>query len=443
MSELADEMLAWVEATLGGKCKWERTPGGGSRETYFVDVTTGGGETVRALLRMEAGGSFTGTEINVAKEATAYAALGHAGVRVPKVYGVAPGGAAVLLERVAGRGDTGDTAEERERTLEDFIDVIADMHLVDTGTLELPGFPRPVTPEEHARLDLEGWARLAADIPDVDPLALYAGAWLRAHPPVSVARTSFVQGDTGPGNFVADHGRVTALCDMEFSHLGDPMDDVAWILGRAFGQDREVAAPFFDRYVARTGIPIDWESVEYYNIAVQYRCVITTGLAVSRGGGARGWPPYLLVTQRYMRTLARLLALRLGAEQPPPLLPTTVESTPRSAWYDALMNALRKAVKALDDTDLAEDTRNHQILVHYLRAYDRIGSTVDSENADDVQKTMGMATDDEEFPKRVEDAGAAGDTGVLAMLLRCHGRNWLLWQSLLDRPARPGAVTEE
>ena len=38
-----------------------------------------------------------------------------------------------------------------------------------------------------------------------------------------------MQGDTGPGNFMYQDGKVTAVVDWELAHLGDPMDDIAWL----------------------------------------------------------------------------------------------------------------------------------------------------------------------------------------------------------------------
>ncbi len=51
---------------------------------------------------------------------------------------------------------------------------------------------------------------------------------LRRLAPASVPRTVVCHGDVGPGNFLHDGARVTALLDWEFAHLGDPMDDLAW-----------------------------------------------------------------------------------------------------------------------------------------------------------------------------------------------------------------------
>ena len=436
---LDEGIRTWVEDVMRGRVAVaNRNSGGGSRESYFLEVTpSGGGEAAGAVLRIEAGGSFTGTEINVTKEAVMYRALHGAGIPVPRVLGLAPGGTALLLERIPGRGDLGDGEEERYATMVDFVDVIADMHSIGVDTLELPGFPRPRSAEEHARLDLGAWAQLAADRVDrLDPLARYAQAYLLAHPPAAVDRTVVVQGDTGPGNFVADRGKVTGLCDMEFSHLGDPMDDIAWMLYRAFGETPD-PEPFLDQYSARSGIPIAWDRVAYYAVAVQYRCVVTTSMAVSRGGGAKGWPPYLLVTERYLLGLAKTLTALLGISEPDPADVPTIPDTPRSSWYDALMTATRSAVKAIPDPALAEEVRNHQILIHYLRAYDLVGTLVEDRNREDMRRTFGIAEEGKELDDLAERAGTAGDEAALRFLLRRTSRNRLLWRTLLDRALRP------
>ena len=93
-----------------------------------------------------------------------------------------------------------------------------------------------------------------------------------------------VQGDTGPGNFVFENGKVTGIVDWEFAHIGDPMDDWAWLDMRMPDAD---LTELQDRYSRATGIAIDHERIRYYRAAVDYRCAVTTSLAVSRGGGAR------------------------------------------------------------------------------------------------------------------------------------------------------------
>ena len=86
----ASDLRLWVEQLTGGTVShWQRTSRGGSRETFLVDVTMNDGGVSPLVLRAEAGGSFTGTEINVAKEASVYRALAGTAVPVPQVVGVA------------------------------------------------------------------------------------------------------------------------------------------------------------------------------------------------------------------------------------------------------------------------------------------------------------------------------------------------------------------
>jgi aminoglycoside phosphotransferase (APT) family kinase protein len=429
-------LRAWVEETAGGRiASVSRPPAGGSRELYFVDVERVDGTVVPLVLRCEGGGSFAGTEISPAKEAVVYRALERTDVPVPRVVGLAPAGAALLMERVPGSGDFAALDEHaRVETMRAFVDALAALHNLDVDALALDGFRRPRRAEDHARLDLEMWAQLADNgVPHLDPLVRYAGAWLRAHAPSAVARTVLVQGDTGPGNFVFDEGNVTGIVDWEFAHVGDPMDDWAWLDMRMPGAD---LSELHDRYTRLTGIEVDHDRIRYYRAAVDYRCAVTTSLAVSRGGGARGWAPYLLVTERYVLGLAERLSDHLGVvettELPDP------EDTARTRAYDHLLDGIRAATRGVDEPELREDTRSLQILVHYLRAYDQIGVEVDELDRADRVATLGVdALDEPRSAELFERAGASADEHVLRYLLRRAQRERLLWASLLDRPRRP------
>jgi len=426
-------LLAWVESTTGGRVtQTTRPPGGGSRELYLIDVERDDGMTLQLVLRCEAGGSFTGTEISPAKEATVYRALEHTEVPVPRVMALSPGETALLMERLAGTADMSPLASDaRTAVMEAFVDALAALHNLDVDKLDLPGFPRPGTPEDHARLEISTWARLADDgIQEVDPMVRYSGAWLLAHPPAHVSRTVLVHGDAGPGNFLYDDSGVTGIVDWEFAHLGDPMDDWAWMHSRAAEAELDALK---QRYGHATGIPVDEDQIRYYRAAVDYRCAITTSLAVAKGGGARGLPPYLLVTERYVTALAAKMSGLLGVTESTEV-PTT-GSTPRTLYFDMLLDGIRSAVRALDDPELREETRNLQILVHYLRAHDQLGAEVaERDRADRIGSIGHEALNQQRFRAMVEDAGASGDQVMFRYLLRKTARQRQLWVTLLDRP---------
>ena len=425
------ELTAWVESTIGGAItEYRRTTSGGSRTTYLVDIERDG-VTLPIVVRVEGQGSFTGTELTLTREAEAYRALSRAGVLVPALLGVRSDGSAIILERLDGTDDLRSLeADERSCVMDHFITVLCDLHSLDTTSLDLPGYARPATAQQHAQLDIEMWQRLGAAVEDLDPLIAFAGAWLHSHAPVAVQRTCFVQGDTGPGNFLASQGRVTGLVDWEFAHLGDPVDDVAWVLMRSSGglaDPSEIIAS----YEKQSGLAVDPTSLAYYSLAVQYRCAITTSLAVA-GGGARGWAPYLLVTQRYLAGIAAGLCRITETADAEPFEPASPAS-PRSALYDRLLDDVRAAVKSIEDIEVREATRNSQILVHLLRAADRYGAELDVAEHADAQATFGSSAQ----PSRadIETAGSMGDRNLLGYLLRRRRRQALLWRTLTDRPA--------
>ena len=59
----------------------------------------------------------------------------------------------------------------------------------------------------------------------VEPLATFGARWLRHHAPHTLDRVVLLQGDTGPGNFLFEGDRLTAVVDFEWAHFGDPMED--------------------------------------------------------------------------------------------------------------------------------------------------------------------------------------------------------------------------
>ena len=84
-----------------------------------------------------------------------------------------------------------------------------------------------------------------------EPVLTLGRRWLRRNVPHGVDHTCFVQGDTGPGNFVFD-GDDVQLVDLEIAHFGDPMEDLAAACVRdmvtPFGDLRSL----FEQYAVRS-----------------------------------------------------------------------------------------------------------------------------------------------------------------------------------------------
>ena len=67
-------------------------------------------------------------------------------------------------------------------------------------------------------------------------------AWLEANRPATTSPT-IVHGDLRLGNLIVDRRGLAAVIDWELAHLGDPLEDLAWICVKAwrFGGTAEVA----------------------------------------------------------------------------------------------------------------------------------------------------------------------------------------------------------
>ena len=168
------------------------------------------------------GGPVAGTELSLAREAVVYRALAASGLPVPRLYGVSASLQAIAISMMQG------SASEPERALGDLVRRLRELHRLDVDQLELPGFRRT------AIGDLELWSQIAEEkLGEPDELVAFALSELRELFPGEPDRLVLCHGDAGMGNFLARDGRVTALLDWEFAHIGDPHDDLAWITVRA------------------------------------------------------------------------------------------------------------------------------------------------------------------------------------------------------------------
>lgn len=97
--------------------------------------------------------------------------------------------------------------------------------------------------------------------------------WLSEHLPDSVPET-LVHGDFRNGNFiVGDHG-IEAILDWELAHLGDPMEDIAWLCVNSwrFGLRDNPVGGFGDRaslykaYEKSSGLAIDRPRIHFWEV---------------------------------------------------------------------------------------------------------------------------------------------------------------------------------
>jgi len=270
---------AWVEQVTGGTVTaWDPVGEGASRAAFAVDVATPEGSR-RLLLRHEGGtGPTAGTELTLAREAVVYRALAETGVRIPAFVALSDDGQDLLMERAEGSADfRAVDAVEGPALIGTYVDELARLHRLDADRLALPGFERPVAPPDAARNEVALWRRILDGRVGEAALARHGLDWLDGHAPTVVERVVLCHGDVGPGNFLFEAGRITAMIDWEFAHLGDPMDDLAWLAFRGHhmtGNCGDLRANLA-RWSAATGLAVDPGRVAWYRALVIARWLIS------------------------------------------------------------------------------------------------------------------------------------------------------------------------
>ncbi len=200
----------------------------------------------------------SGATLPVADEAAVIAAAADRGVPVAPVLVAANvpelGGAEILVTgevagqtiprrilRAAAESSDGGVALTRACGR-----ALARIHGIDPTTVAvsapLPSFT-PATYLRHltSRLD---------DLPDPHPTFRFALSRLQEHLPATAPRPALVHGDFRNGNLIVvdDQGRteLAAVLDWELAHVGDPMEDLAWLCLRTwrFGGDQQEVGGF-------------------------------------------------------------------------------------------------------------------------------------------------------------------------------------------------------
>jgi hypothetical protein len=206
---------------------------------------------------------------------------------------------------------------------------------------------------------------------DLDPMLRFALDWLEHNVPDYDGPTVLVQGDTGPGNFMYEDGRVTAVVDWELAHFGDPMDDIAWLSLRTV---QDTFTNFPDRlteYEELSGHKIDESRVWYYRLFAEMR--LATARPPRTGGAAvagRDVGNALIYDMLHRRLLIEALAHVVGIDLPgfePPSLPTTRQTY----LFEAALDALRDILPAVQDPLAVRRTKGVARILKYLKEVDR------------------------------------------------------------------------
>jgi aminoglycoside phosphotransferase (APT) family kinase protein len=251
----------WLE-TVGRVESASLLAGGASKEAWAVDVD---GEEL--LVRRAAVGVIHQFTLTLEQEFEVLQAAHDGGVRVPRPIAYYPdlgGREAFAMERVHGETIGRRIVRDPPPGLpEQMAEELAKIHAIPPDRLPFLRAPDPV---ERMRAELD---TVDEPHPAIELGLTWAGERL-----VRDRAPAFAHGDWRIGNLVVTERGLEYVLDWEFAHVGDPVEDVAWPLVRAwrFGaDDRRLGGvgdvePYLERYIALTGSDVTLEELYVWEV---------------------------------------------------------------------------------------------------------------------------------------------------------------------------------
>ena len=415
MAELAPEVAAWIEDAAGGRIDRADRILAGGRYGWYIDVKDAAG-TVRELFlqqsRTEAGDPGRSPFNSFRMEGEIYRAL-HPHIPVPRAWGVNEDIGGFLVDRIPGVAWMHPPADPDEQlsVAQDFIRHIAKLHRLEPDDLDLPSY-KPVKSAREHQLDRLRVFRAQAEASGepIEPMLRISLEFLENSIPDYDGPVALVQGDTGPGNIMYQDGKVTGIIDWELAHLGDPMDDIAWMCWRTVQHTFTDFAQRMREYEALSGHRIDVDRVNYYRVNA---FVVLCAPSSSQAGGfglpsmteasgdssaarspnaeserdADGSAFAMTTLHRRMRITA--LADALGIALPPRQVRGEAPARPEYSSYDNLMDRMRAIVPQIGDAMATRHAKGVVRKLKHLKELSRNGALFDRFELENITGLLG------------------------------------------------------
>jgi aminoglycoside phosphotransferase (APT) family kinase protein len=425
---LPEGLFAAVEVAADARITAVRPRGGGgaSREGAELTLAFPHGRTVEAYMNYDVHRAGAGDDAAFLREAAILRALSgslaSSGVRAAPFIAAIPELRALVTEKMSGEAQFNlvREANRRDAIAADFMAQIATLHAIDVGQAEVLGGNGSVRQDIAARI---ATTRAANSALGNSPLVHLALNWLEANIPAEPGRPVIVHGDAGPGNFLYDGDRVTALLDWELVHIGDPMADLAMLCLRTLFQPLVPLPEAFAAYEAAGGAKIDLARVRYWRLLLQ-----TGFVGRSRLDDPDAPPPpnlgmNMVYSMVHRRVLAEALAEASGVELSPADLPDAPHGAHARSFAIALDDLRETIVPRLADQQAAVKAKGMARLIKWWRDSERFGPAFAAAELTELSEALGT-----QFASVAEGravlatAVVAGTLEPAIALQLCHAR---------------------
>jgi len=293
--DLSGRLQAALQRRFGTRARVEnlnRPTVGGSNHTVLFDLVEGSSRR-RLVLRAETYTAPGSPFIDPALQYRLMEVAGRYGVPVPEGIFLLDGDDGLGRGFVMGHVE-GETVPQRilreprfakvvARLPGDLGEILARLHSIPIEEVEFVG----ATPDSRDPVEAQ---RSRYDSYDEPHPAIELGLrWLERHRRPGEHR-ALVHADFRNGNFIMTEEGVAAVLDWECTHLGDPMEDLAWLCLKSWRfsrPDRPVGgfgerSDLYDAYEAAGGTAVDPEAIRYWEIFGFVRWAV---LSVMQGHG--------------------------------------------------------------------------------------------------------------------------------------------------------------
>ncbi|MES1990513.1 MAG: phosphotransferase family protein [Pseudomonadota bacterium] len=301
MNPIATPLAATLAREISGVIGIEnlkRLSGGASQETWAFDAIQGD-KAIPLILRRAPGSDRdkNTTSAGLETEAALIKLAGEVNVPIPPVRLVLKAedgvGRGFIMDRVEGetiarkilRDD--EFAGARPKLARQCGEILARLHSVDMAKL-------PPLRLSTAKSEIEQYFQAYKTHNHPHPVFDLAFRWLRDNLPDETPRVTLVHGDFRNGNLIIGADGVRAVLDWELAHMGDPMEDLAWICVNSwrfgnidnpvggFGQREDM----FAGYEASGGDKVDPERVKFWEVlgTLKWGVMCTTMVMAFKAG---------------------------------------------------------------------------------------------------------------------------------------------------------------
>ena len=238
---LKHELEAFLTARAGSIATVSRAKplaGGGSMETWAIDVCIAGTESQLVLRRDMGANMFAGALTRAQEFELLNIAHAH-GVMAPRARFLNTESARTyfLMERLSGEGigrkivKLPELATARQRLTAQMGEQLAHIHVIPLNDA-VAFLSRPAVGKTPAAMALDMIRDAMATAARDNPAWEYGLRWLTQRAPQPSGPLTVVHGDFRIGNLLVTADGLSGVLDWEFAHIGDPLEDLAWPMVR-------------------------------------------------------------------------------------------------------------------------------------------------------------------------------------------------------------------